>query len=370
MPVVKRIMLGATATGLLLTLLAAGCGNTDSDDADGPEPAGPTGSADASRPAFAQRMALLPQQLADDEIVLQMADLDRAAELAGVTRPTDTADVAAVRDYLTALSAGTTANGPAEVVALLPQQAVPAGNPDLAGFEAELGWSVLDVSWYVEHSNPPNVMSVLGGDFDSDRMTDAMGPPADGGWQLGNADGSIDLAGRTVARPLGQPLHLRLADGRLTVAGNSEAATAIDDGAESFADTPAAVALAEAMDAEAAYSALFRVGGDYSGGRAGQALPAAFDGVAGGLAHDGAPVVVLAYAHADADAAQANAQALENLLAQGNSDTGQPWSQRFTDPEVRQDGDTVVVRLRPADGTPAAIVYQLLQRRDSLITHE
>ncbi|WFE26798.1 hypothetical protein O7623_26560 [Solwaraspora sp. WMMD791] len=366
----KRIMLGATATGLVLTLFAAGCGSTDSDDADGTAPAGPAGSANVARPTFAERLALLPQRLADDEIVLQMADLDRAAELAGVTRPTDPADAEAVRSYLAALSPGASADGPAAVAALLPQQAVPAGKPDLAGFEAELGWSVLDVSWYAEHSNPPNVMTVLGGDFDSDRMTDAMGEPTDGGWQLGNADGSIDLAGRTVARPFGQPLHLRLSDGRLTVADNSETATALDNGAESFADTPAAVALAEAMDAEEAYSVLFRVGGDYGGGRGGQTLPAAFDGVAGGLAHDGAPVAVLAYAHADADSAKANAGALGTLLEQGSSSTGQPWSQRFTEPEVRQDGDTVVVRLRPTDGAPASIVYQLLQRQDSLITHE
>lgn len=369
MLVVKRIMLGATATGLVLTLFAAGCGGTDSDDADGTSPAGPAGSS-AARPTFAERLALLPQRLADDEIVLQMADLDRATELAGLARPTDPADAEAVRGYLAALSTGASADGPAEVAVLLPQQAVPAGNPDLAGFEAELGWSVLDVSWYVEHSNPPNVMSVLGGGFDSDRMTDAMGEPTDGGWQLGNADGSIDLAGRTVARPLGQPLHLRLTDGRLTVAGNSETATALDNRAGSFADTPAAVALTEAMDAEEAYSVLFRVGGDYGGGRAGQTLPAAFDGVAGGLAHDGAPVMVLAYAHADVDAANANAEALGTLLEQGSSSAGQPWSQRFTEPEVRQDGDTVVVRLRPAEGTPASIVYQLLQRQESLVTHE
>lgn len=80
---------------------------------------------------------------------------------------------------------------------------------------------------------------------------------------------------------------------------------------------------------------------------------------------------MLAYAHPIAAAAEANADAIVRIVAEGRSlQTGQPWSDRFTAVDVAVSDDHVVaVRLWLADDVPLSIGYQLVVRRDGLASH-
>lgn len=352
------------ATGLLLALaLVAGC-----DD---------NGTAGGGVPSFAERLELLPQSLADDadSIVVHMADLDRAAGLGGLERPADLSDQDAVVAYLSAISGHGAIDGPApEVAALLPDR-VSRATTRMSDFDAELGWSAVDVDWFAETPTPPVVFTVLGGEFEEDRLTGAMGDPEDGIWRLGGEDGTMDVNDTSAARPLGESLRLALAGGRLLVSNRTGPVEDARGDGDTLAEVPELVALAEAMEAEDVYSALLDAGGSYEAQgvpeelRAEQVTLEPFLGVAAGLAHDGAPYVVLAYTHADEGAAEANAGAIEVQLAEGSSlQNTRPWSDLLAVDEVRVDGTTVIARLALRDAHPT-IGYDLMLSRDSLVVH-
>ena len=99
------------------------------------------------------------------------------------------------------------------VAALAPEAAGIRSLPQVAEFAEEVGWSIADVSWFIEYQAPPEMFAVLGGSFDEDRLTDAMGAAEDGIWRLGGEDGQRDLDDVTVARPFGQSLRLALGGG-------------------------------------------------------------------------------------------------------------------------------------------------------------
>ncbi|WP_428965792.1 hypothetical protein [Micromonospora fluostatini] len=357
-----------TAILLILGLAAAGCGG---DDGGG----GGAGN-DAPRPvggSFVDRLALLPGSLADGDggILVTVADVDAAAKAAGVSPPGDVTDQDAVTAYLKALQGVRTPGEAAPpVVTPLPERIGPAGLSRAGEFDAELGWSVLDVRWFVEYPTPPATLTVLGGTFTEQRLTAAMGAPADGRWRVGaGEDLSANLKERTVARPLGQPLTVALDSGRLVVSPSAgQVDAAVGAGGGTLADVPELRALAQAMTTEGAYATMLSARGRYQVGPDASPLRP-FGGVATGLVLDGQPFLVLAYAHADAATAEANATALRTHLAQGRSlATRQPWSELLTAAEIRVDGTTLVARLALGD-TPPAMAWQLLTTRDSLVQH-
>jgi hypothetical protein len=344
--------------------------------------------------SFRDRLELLPASVIDDpnNVVVAMADLDQAAQLAGVERPPD-ANVDEMIEYVNAVTGIPAADsqGPASVAALTPQTAHIDRLVQVNEFDGEVGWSIADVSWFAETQVPPNTFMVAGGDFDEARLTDAMGERQDGIWRLGGEDGEIDVANRSAARPLGESLRLAFNDGRLIVGRSTppvEEALGGDGG--TLADNGVLASLAQAMDDHDAYSALFNAGGshgfdpatallgesldDVEGAIAElqeQVLPQPFSGVAGGLTSaDDEAIVLLAYAHDTAEAAEANAEALRTLVEQGHSlQSDQPWSDLFTVDDITTNDSTMVARLALGDQGNPQLAYNLLMTRESIVSH-
>ncbi|WP_434740921.1 hypothetical protein [Micromonospora sp. SH-82] len=362
----RRLMI---ATLLALGMAGAGCGGTDADRATGGD-----GERGADSDSFAGRLALLPDSLlrGDDPVLVTVADLEAAAKAAGVTPPTDVSDPAAVTAYVNAVT-GTTGRGgpPPTVAAPLPDRVVPGGVAQAQEFEAELGWSVVDLRWFVEYPTTPATLTVAGGTFTEQRLTEAMGDPDNGRWRVGEGeDMSMNLRDRSAARPTGQPLTVALDSDRLFVSPTAGHVQAALGSGGTLADLPELRTLAEAMDKQGAYAAMLYARGPFEAGPGPGGAPTLrpFDGVATGLVHDGEPFLVLAYAHGDAGAAEANATALRTLLTEGRSLRGQPWSELLTVADITTDGTTVVARLGLGSAGPQ-IAWQLLQTRDNLIQH-
>ena len=342
--------------------------------------------------SFRDRLALLPASAIEDpnSVVVAMADLDRAAQLAGVERPPDAGNVDAVIEYANAVTGipASDSEGPADVAALTPATAHVERLAEVDQFDDELGWSIADVSWFAEAQTPPNTFMVAGGDFDEARMSDAMGERQDGMWRLGGEDGEVDVSNVTAARPLGESLRLALDDGRLIVGRSTPPVEeVVDGGARTLADNEVLGSLAQAMDDNDAYSAMFVAGGLFAidpavllrGGDPEEALaqaqeqvlPQPFLGVAGGITSaDDEPVVLFAYVHPNAEAAQANADALRRIVEQGQSlQSREPWSNLLTVDDISADGATVVARLGLGEQGKPQLPYHILTSRDSLVTH-
>jgi hypothetical protein len=370
----------------VIGMLLVGCGGDDpASDPGGP---GPDGSDPGGMTAtgFATRLATLPAAVAGDSdqiIQIAVADLDRAAELAGLTRPVGSTDPDELREYVNALSGRFTEGPP--VAALFPEAANIARIDQVDEFAAELGWSVSDVSWFAEYQMPPNAFTVIGGDLAESRLTDALGErPDDGIWRLGGEDHEVNLEEVSAARPLGEALRLALVDDHLVMSRTTPPVAAALTGGASLAEDPRLSALAAAMDAESAYSALFLTGQpssfqaqalppqvqDQAEARGAAALPQPFTGLAVGSTQiDGTPYAVFAYVHDDEAAATANADALRTLLEEGVSlNTGEPWSEQFGVADIRVDGATVVARLT-LNGNPPILPYNVLMQRDNIASH-
>lgn len=101
-----------------------------------------------------------------------------------------------------------------------------------------------------------------------------------------------------------------------------------------------------------------------------QTLAEAPLGVAAGLADDAGPVVVLAFVHESEAEAQANAEAVDDIVEQGRSAlTDEPWSEDLTVDRVAVDDEVMVARLRPTvDGRGVRIWQEIVQANDSLVT--
>jgi hypothetical protein len=166
------------------------------------------GASSGDTGSFAERLALIPASAVDagtgdgeigevdggSVVMISMADIDRAADAAGIERPGDTTDEDAVFEYLQLMSGHSIDGDEPPVATLFPSPAELAHlAPDrLPEFIDEVGWSVIDVSWFVEQSQPPQVFTVMGGDFDEDRLTNAMGSPEGDLWRLGGEDHEFD----------------------------------------------------------------------------------------------------------------------------------------------------------------------------------
>jgi hypothetical protein len=331
---------------------------------------------DGEVPSFAERLELLPRSLARKAgwMLVKIADLARAAELAGAERPADASDLDAVHTYLRAVQGLGDVDAPRpEVAAVLPDLVGTAGAARADEFQAELGWSVVDVDWYVEYATPPGLLTVLGGAFDEDRLTGAMGDPENGIWRVGGPDGRYDRTHRSAARPIGQPRRLALEQGRLLVANETGTIERARGDGASFGEIADLRALAEAMDGERAYSALFNI--DRNAGLRPVVTPeqlgelATYRSLATGLAHDGEPYLVLAYSHDEVGAAEINAEAIRFQIEQGvSSRDNRPWSDRLAVDTIRVDGTTMAARLALRDADPG-IAREIMYNWDSLTVH-
>lgn len=373
-----RIRLGgptrAVAVLSVLGLLLAGCSG---DDAEGDRPAGgdPTGD-DAGR--LTAWLATLPQDAVDQEeplIQVAIADLDRAAALAGMRRPAGSTDPAVVGSYVDRVS-GVAGNQP-QVSAVFPETSQFLRVHQVAEFAAELGWSLADVSWFAEYQSRSQPFAALGG-VDEARLTEVLGPrPEDGIWRIGGDDYTMNLVEASPARPLGEALRLAMVDDHLVIARGTPPVQAALGGGPTLAEHPILSALAEVMDAEDAYSAQFLVGPPSEfqhqprtpEQEEAQVLPRVFTGVGAGTAMvDGTGYGLFVYTHLTEEDAAANAEAVREILTEGGSMyTDTQWRERLAVDEVRVDGTIVIARVTFLDTRPV-LIYQILFQRDNLVT--
>jgi hypothetical protein len=375
----------AVAVLIPLALLTAACSGDD--DGGGSGAFGGAGGGDRDLATIAGGLASLPDGGEQQETIV-WGDLERAAEVAGVDRPTDPGDAEAARDYLRALTGGTGGDdGSAGLVT--PEAAHVDRSPDQAEFVDEVGWSILDVDRFVERQTPPGVVTVMQGSFDEGALTDALGDPDAGTWTAGTGeDFAQDLREISPARPLGESLWLGLDGDRLSVARSSGDSAAVRralagaDGTPTLAADESFAALADALDAEEPYAAMLVRPGP-SGVPSGRATPSQAEAVCDGalpepaaavgtaVTDDDGPVIVLAFAHESPEAAEASAEAVEDIAAEGSSfATNRPWSEIVSvdGVEVADDGQTVVARLRPRESRNALLWYQMVIQQESLVS--
>lgn len=346
-----------------------------------------SGGGGAAGDGIAAQLASLPARSGSDAATVAFGDLAQAAELAGVEL-TGSPDGDLADDDLQALlrTLNAVTGGPlgeserSSVAAVTPEAAHAERLQELAAFVDEVGWSVFDVDRFVEYQVPPNIVTVMEGRFDEDRLTEALGEPDDGVWVVGNPEGlSVDET--SPARPIGEALWISLVDDdRLIVTRTAEDMEAVRSGdGESLADADALAALAEALDGEDVYSAVLYdgpTGADL--GRSSpedaeamcrEALPEPVVGVGTGITDDDGPVMVVAHLHVDGAAAGANAEALEALVTDGASmRTRQPWSESLEVDSVEADGNVTVARFRLVDPSDAGMWRQVLLERDNLVS--
>jgi hypothetical protein len=328
------------------------------------------GAGDSS---LSSHLAALPAAEGDDVVIVTYADLARAAEIGGIERPDDLGDTDAIVDYLMEIGGQRREEGETpRVAALLPTAAqVQSSAAALEDFADEVGWSILDVDSFAERDTPPRRVSVLTGDFDRDRLDEALDDNGDEGWVIGDPEGGVNIEDTSAARPLGETLWMDLDGGRLAITwdeGDIGRVAAADGGDGTLAGDPGLAALAAALDDRDVYSAMLASNGDVlSASFAERSLGASatperiaamedlprctgMTAVATAIADDGEPLLVLAIAHADEDAAEGNVDAVTTALTEGDRSFQQgPWSGIVTVESVEAEGTVLVATARPAD---------------------
>jgi hypothetical protein len=385
----RHCLVALVLPALLIGVTACG----DDDDGGGGGAFGGGEGAAGDLETIAGSLASLPDNGEDQTIV--WGDLARAAEIAGLDRPTYPADEQAMVDYLmTVTGTRSEETDTGTPVAVMPPEAAHAESAaDQTAFVDDVGWSLLQVDRFVERQSPPDSITVLDGDFDEDALTDALGEPTDGVWEAGSGEpGEVDVAGSTPARPLGESLWLALAGdgGPLTVTRDPGTSAEVGDALAGDADgvlddDVSLAALATALDDQSAYGALLLRPGINGVSALGQSvspeqaeqlcdqlLPQPTAAVATGVtADDDGPVILIALAHVSAEAASANADALEEMVTNGSSIlSNEPWSERLELDGVETTGHDLVVvaRLRPVERIGTRLWYDIVMRRDNLVT--
>lgn len=366
-------------------LLAVGllAGVTACSDAQGQGQEGRELSAESAREspryAVAYALAQLPQVNVEGPVTIQTSDLTSASAAAGLERATD---VDGVHQWLDPLLGQPTAGVFAPVFVPLATLFNAPRLQDHGEFVAELGWSLIDVDWFVELSTPPETFTVVAGDFDETSLAIDLVDVGDGVVSAGEGDDyELDLTDTTVARPTGMPLRVARAEGLIAASPATDlvggwAASTVS----TFADHAELAAVAAALDDANVVSAMLVTGASASiadvagaGGPAelGSLLPAdPFDTVGiGWAAEDGAGVTVV-YHFASEDAATAAVPAFESVLADATLLSGDPLSQVLTLEDATHEGQVVVLTLAAPSTQSPAFIADLLMNRDVPFLHQ
>ena len=359
------------------------------------------GNVDAADATIASMLAMVPTSVVGDPSANTDVMINlywKAASAGGLTVPDDPTDVDAQVQY--AMDLTIAADHPLGVAGtdLLQQLGSPA-------FSAGQPIALSDVAADVQAGQPPHLAIAARGNFDTSAIDTAF---------RNNPDWKDDLTtpeyhGHTFYRWL-DDLKLdmtRINTGLFTTLGNSRRMALPDpstflysrDDATMHAlldagDDPASVSLAgddehlavaTALDEHGVYSALI-VGqqllaplvssSNLSPEQAKKVIaemqehalkPYLLAGIGETLV-DGSPRTVIVLANTDSDAAQANAEALRGLIADGRSMVSQrPWSDYFGVDSVTTDGSLTIGVLTLTDPTRVTAWYQAVMNRDTLL---
>lgn len=323
----RRVLLAALA----LVVLATGC--TAAPPAATPTPTESGGPTVSEAFSIAGLLAAVP--LVDGPVLVSAADVDAAAEAAGLERPTEVDD--ALLDWITTMSGirvGDAVSVPwAESLAI----AFAARHDE---YVASVGFGIPDVTAFLEVGAPPSRFAIFDGEFDLAAVTAAIGDPVDGLWAQPGDDLAVDLELRNRPDPLGRPVRVVGDESRLAMTLSTPSARQYLAGeAGDWADL---LALAEALDdAGVQVAQLWAAGDDVVG-------------VGIDLAAPGEAVVVRI--HADDATAAAAAEAVVGL------DDG---SAHVAAAEAS--GRAVLSRIEWTDPTAPAALWSLLARRSPVL---
>jgi hypothetical protein len=365
----RRSICALAATGLLA--LTSCSGDDGGDDA----------SEDFSVEAG---LAQLPESLLDDGWLITAGDIDRASELAGERKPSAASnDAEAVADWSLGITGIRDEDGVKPIVgALLPEASNYASINQIDEIRDEVGWTLLDVSTFIELSLPPSRFTVMTGEFDRDEIDAAVDSNDDDVWSIGEDDFEVDLDDRSAARPLGEALRLAERDGRLAVSKSTPPIEQwVEGDDDTLADDEDISAVAAALDDQDVYAAMIVDGSTMSLAGANlnpEQIDAAmetalqvFEVLGVGLTVvDDQAVAVFVYQHDDEDAAAENADRLEQLLEDGTSLVSRdPLSSYFGHTEVEVDGTTVTLTAELDPEVFPRNVWQMVFSEDILATH-
>lgn len=368
----RRATCGVLLGGALLFAAACGSGvDGAGGDSDG---GGGGGGRDAASGIEASLSVVPATEGASDFVVVN--DIATAATAAGVTAPGPGADDGVLAEYLNTVSGLRDAP-----VAVAPAELVQQSAFEDAGWRAELGWAPVDLTGDVSAGEAPNHLQAFFADFDAAAVDDAVHTDPTWSDQLEEVtydsltyyswgeDASIDPEGRSTVRRLGESARLfvdedaGLAYWTRTTELMEQALDTFTGGAPSLADDPELGPMAAALDDLDAYSAVLTADAEQFAG-AGELEP--YDAVATGAAVvDGQPRLLLVYANPDEATAEANAETLADLVANGaSSANGRPWSDALGAGEIEVDGTLVTASFPTED---ARLWNGIFLQRDSLL---
>lgn len=365
-------MLRSTAAVVSALVLATGLAGCGGDDDGGDLAAGDGFSVEAALAELA-----VPDGQDDQLVMVSVADLDAAAAANDAGPRPDAPDDEAAEWLRTV--AGSSGGETTPIVMVPPVDVVGGSRATPADAEDELGWSLLDVEAVAEVVAPPFRFAVVAGDLDEDTLADADLARDGDVFSVGvGEDGDIDPDATTAVRPIGAPLRMAAADGRLAVSTSTGAVEDWVGGeAETLADDDDLAAVAAALDDGDVVSA-YLARGDFTSTAVALGNPEAAAQAADSLAisepfaavgigwasDDGRPVFTVAYAFADEGAAADGSEQVEAAYAEGASlQTRQPLADLVELEEVTTDGAVVVARLTPVEeGRPQVLADMLLSR--------
>ncbi len=345
---------GAVAVAIGALALLPACGDDGGGDA-----------APANRRSASALLAQVPRESRDGDgpIQLQYGDVIAATALAGVDRPSDLDDDQELFRWLRPLTGFSLEDDETALVALsLPELVQPNKADQQADFRDEMGWSVLDIDAFIASDRPPSRLLVIQGSVDTDEVDKAAGPANDGVWQVGDGDDfSINAKERTIARPLGQPLHEATHNGLFAVSTSSATIDSWVGGGESMADDPGFRAVAAALDRGGVYTA-FMLSADGDGDAVNP-----FDTIAVGMTvEEDTPVAYFVYHYADAATAKLAATTIAEILEGSSLRTNAPWSEFFAASNIVVEDDVVVAILPLVEGRQPGGIVNILFAQDNL----
>ncbi|MBV0895913.1 hypothetical protein [Microbacterium sp. NC79] len=303
------------------------------------------------------------------------ADVAAIAELAGVER-SDTS-----YDWLIKL---TTPDNDQRAFVPLPDFLLPQSD----GYSTDsLGWGAQNVDRFVSYSALPVTFTVVAGDLPE--LPNTLNEVSDGiVTDLDGEDLAVDLTrvGDAIDR-MGRPTRLAQEGNLIALSSKTDLAESwITGDGGTLADDPAMKAIAEALDAYGALSAVISqpavfsgqtiLGPDATPAEAEAAFtefdalvpPAPYDLVGlGWTVEDGSARWIATYHFLSEDGAKDGAQVLRAVWEQGATlSSKQRISTLATVSDVFVKDSTVAVVLTPTEGTPTSVLYQLLTRRELL----
>lgn len=335
----------AVVAGCLL--LAVACGDDDSDGASG-------GGAWSSGESFSVLGALAQVPADGIDRWVEVADVTRASELAGLDRP----DADASPDELTAWLVDLTNAGVDGAPIFVPyQQEFGTASADvlLTEFADELGWSIFDVDAFVAAGNPPDRFVVVSGASLGEDTLASLPEVEPGVVTAGDGEDRVaDLANRTIARPLGSPLRMAADGDRIAMSVSTPVVAAWLDDGSTLADIEPMADVALVLDDADAVTAVVIGTGELGIDDSSLVLGLGWSVV------DGEAVVTVVYWFADQ--VDGRADRIGDEWAEREVG-GRPLSAQVEVRDVASDENTVVVTLGLLDVAPG-LPYQMLITRD------